>query len=60
MKNKTKKKQSLTFAQLDISDIEQNEDYLFGVEMIPSECWTLHFYDQYGNHKVREVNKILN
>jgi hypothetical protein len=52
--------QSLILESIEISDIEQNEDYNFGVELIPSECWTLHFYTDKGSYRFREINLILN
>lgn len=59
--NKKKKRdKKANFETVEISEIEHSIDPPFGLEVIPSECWTIHWYDQHGNHRFQEINKDLN
>ena len=60
MSKKTKRRRIYGIKDVDISDVEHTSDYKFGVEVIPTECHTFHMYDQFGNHKIFEIDQNLN
>ena len=57
---KKKRDRKAKFEALEISDVEHSIDKSYGVEVVPTECWIIHFYDKYGNHRFQEVDKNLN
>lgn len=56
---RTKRKRTYTLEALDIVDVEHSVSDK-SVEVVPTECWTLHMYDQFGNIKIFEMDKNLN